>query len=191
MIIINFTSGRFSKDQTDFSTDGELLKPINMEKIMSGNLELELIDNQFSSQEFIHLNFTTYFFNSINIELYKYIWNPDTLNFHSGLFFRNIVNDSITKYRFSGIDNYGNTINDQLMQLSYNNNDQSEWVYLVNTSQLILPLGTYEIYPYFKINHNFLPSGLIKLLGGDEVLSFSNEYLRLPIDIMTDFLIIN
>ena len=158
---------------------------------MSGNLELELIDNQFLSQEFIRLNFIAYFFNSISIELYKYIWNPDTLNFHSGLFFRNIENDSITKYRFSGLDNYGNTINDQLMQLSYNNNDQSEWVYLIHTSQLILPLGTYEIYPYFKINHNFLPSGLVKLLGGDEVLSFSNEYLRLPIDIMTDFLIIN
>ena len=189
--VVNFTNGRLSNNQSDFSVDGELIKPIQLKQIISGNLQLELLDNSFYNQESVHLIFNIQFHNSVNIELYKYIWDEDTLDFHSGLIFQNTTNDSIILYRYTGYDDYGNIINDQLRQLSFDMNKQSQWRYIINTNQLNLLSGEYKIFPYFKIYHHFLPLGMIDVLGGEEIFTFSKEYITLPNNIIYGSVIID
>ena len=76
-------------------------------------------------------------------------------NFHSGLLFHDANNDTAILYRFSGYDDYGNIINDQLRKVSFEMNEESRWRYLIKTDQLDLPLGEYRIVPYFLIDHDF------------------------------------
>ena len=182
--IINFTNGRFSNNQSDFSQDGELMKPIFLKKIISGDLQLILLDDSFYDQEIVHLTFNNHFHSNASLEAYKFIWEEDTSNFFSGLIFQNISNDSITLYRYYRSDNYGNIINDQLMPLSFDKNQQTQWNYFVNTNQIILSAGEYKILPYFRIQNQNLPSGMIDLLGGEEVFLFSKEFTTLPMNII-------
>ncbi len=188
---VNFTNGRLSKNQLDFSIDGELIKPISLKKMISGDIQIALLNDSFYHQEFIHVIFNNHFHSVVNLEAYKFIWEEDTSNFHSGLIFQNIVNDSITLYRYSGYDNYGNIINDQLTQLNFDINQQYQWHYTLNTSQISLSTGEYRILPYFKIRNHFLPPAMIDLLGGEEVFLFSKKFITLPMNILPGSLIID
>ena len=189
--IVNFTNGRLAKNQLDFSIDGEITKPISLKKIISGDIQIALLDDSFYHQEFVHVIFNNHFHSEVNLEAYKFIWEEDTSNFHSGLIFQNIVNDSITLYRYNGFDNYGNIINDQLTQLNFDINQQSQWHYILNTSQISLSTGKYKILPYFKIRNHFLPRDMVDLLGGEEVFLFSKKFTTLPMNIHHGSLIID
>ena len=186
---VNFTNGRLSIDQTDFSADGELIKPIELKKILSGEVELELLENDFYDQDTLEIVFDVDIHTAIDIDLYKFIWVED--NFHSGLIFYDATNDTAIMYRFSGYDDYGNIVNDQLRKLSFDMNEESQWQYLIQTDQLFLPSGEYRIVPYFLIDHSFIPQGMIDHMGGEQIFSFSNEYLTIPMDIMTKVVTIN
>ena len=105
------------------------------------------------------------------------------MDFHSGLIFHNLNNNTTILYRFSGYDDSGNIVNDQLRKLSFEENEQTQWQYLIQTDQLYLSTGQYKIVPYFIIKHDFIPQGIIDKMGGDQIFSFSNEYLMVPIDI--------
>ena len=94
-------------------------------------------------------------------------------------------------YRFSGYDDYGNIVSDQLRKLSFDMNEESQWQYLIQTDQLFLPPGEYRIVPYFLIDHSFIPQEMIDNMGGEQIFYFSNEYLTIPMDIMTKVVTIN
>jgi len=187
--IVNFTNGRLSINQTDFSIDGELVKPIQLKKILSGEIELDLLENGFYDQDTLEIVFDVDIHTAIDIDLYKFIWVEE--NFNSGLLFHDANNDTAILYRFSGYDDYGNIINDQLRKVSFEMNEESRWRYLIKTDQLDLPLGEYRIVPYFLIDHGFIPQGMISHMGGEQIFSFSNEYLTIPIDIITAAVVID
>ena len=186
---VNFTNGRLSIDQTDFSANGELIKPIELKKILSGEVELELLENDFYDQDTLEIVFDVDIHAAIDIDLYKFIWVEH--NFHSGLIFYDVTKDTAILYRFSGYDDYGNIVSDQLRKLSFDMNAESQWQYLIQTEQLFLPSGEYRIVPYFLIDHSFIPQEMIDHMGGEQIFSFSNEYLTIPMDIMTKVVTIN
>ena len=181
--VVNFVNGRLSNNQSDFSTDGELVKPIQLKKILSGELNFEFLENGFFDKETLAVVFDVDIHTEVDIDIYKYIWVEDTLDFYSGLIFNNLNNDTTILYRFSGYDDSGNIVNDQLKKLSFEENEQTQWQYLIQTDQLYLSTGQYKIVPYFFIKHDFIPQGMIDKMGGDQIFSFSNEYLMVPIDI--------
>ena len=150
---------------------------------MSGELNFEFLENGFFDKETLAVVFDVDTHTRVDIDLYKYIWTEDTLDFYSGLIFHNLNNDTTILYRFSGYDIYGNIVNDQLRKLSFEENEQTQWQYLIQTDQVYLSTGQYKIVPYFFIKHDFIPQGMIDKMGGDQIFSFSNEYLMVPIDI--------
>ena len=74
-------------------------------------------------------------------------------------------------------------MHDQLRKLSFEENEQAQWQYLIQTNQLYLSTRQYKIVPYFFIKHDFIPQGMIDKMGGDQISSFSYEYLMVPPDI--------
>ena len=58
-------------------------------------------------------------------------------------------------------------------------------------NQLSLSAGEYEVYPYFKIEHSYLPTGLVNALGGANMFDFHEDYLNLPCDIEVAKLTVN
>ncbi|SVC08756.1 uncharacterized protein METZ01_LOCUS261610, partial [marine metagenome] len=52
-----FTNGELSKDQTDFSTNGDLIKRVELTKILSGEMEFQLLENRFYDQDTVLLTF--------------------------------------------------------------------------------------------------------------------------------------
>ena len=121
---IYFTDGLFSKEQTDFSQDGELLRQITLKKILSGETILQFSENDLDSNDILQVEFEINTYQSTSLFAYKYIWHPGGMDFHSGLFFNPVDgNDApVYMYRFSGYDEYGNVVNDQLRHFSYEDN---------------------------------------------------------------------
>ena len=62
---------------------------------------------------------------------------------------------------------------------------------MIDPNQLSLPAGDYEVYPYFKIEHFYLPIGLVNALGGTNIFEFNKEYLNLPSDIVAASITVN
>ena len=125
---------------------------------MSGELNFEFLENGFFDNETLAIVFDVDIHTNVDIDVYKYIWVEDTLDFYSGLIFYNLNNDTIILYRFSGYDIYGNIVNDQLRKLSFEENEQAQWQYLIQTNQLYLSTGQSKIVPYFFIKHDFFSS---------------------------------
>lgn len=94
-------------------------------------------------------------------------------------------------YRSIGYDDYGNIVNDQLRKLSFDKNEDSQWQYLIQTDQLFLFSGEYRIIPYFLIDHSFITQEAVNHMGGEQIFSFLNEYLTIPMDIITKVVTIN
>ena len=93
---------------------------------MSGELNFEFLENGFFDKETLAIVFDVDIHTNVDIDVYKYIWVEDTLDFYSGLIFYNLNNDTIILYRFSGYDIYGNIVNDQLRKLSFEENEQAQ-----------------------------------------------------------------
>ncbi len=101
--IVFFTNGMFSKEQTDFSEEGELLNPVEMKKILSGEVKLHFNKNSIQTRDTLRVSFNFETHSAVSIDTYKYILQENGSNFHSGLFFRSLTdNGTVTIYRFSG-----------------------------------------------------------------------------------------
>ena len=72
-----FTNGELSKDQTDFSTNGDLIKRVELTKILSGEMEFQLLENRFYDQDTVLLTFDGGIHSTVSIDLYKYIWKDE------------------------------------------------------------------------------------------------------------------
>ena len=185
--VVYFSNGELSRDQTDFSSEGRLLKNIVLKKILSGNVEIHTLENGLYDQDTLFITFEINTYLPVLIDYYEIIWK-DEYHLNSGLFFRSLVDGEINFYRFSATDEYGNTIEDQLEQLTCGLNESFIWDYYISTEQVDLSEGLYEVVPYFLIEHDFLPGGLVKGLGGESIFLPTDLYLDLPNDIKTDTL---
>ena len=107
----------------------------------------------------------------------------DSINSRSGLIFYNSIDDSKVLYRFSKVNSNGILIQDQLYPVDIEIGDELTWTYLIDPNHLSLSAGEYEVYPYFKIEHSYLPTGLVNALGGANMFDFHEDYLNLPCDI--------
>ena len=191
-VTVYFTNGMFSKEQTDFSEDGELLNPVEMKKILSGEVILHFNKNSIQTRDTLRVSFNLETHSAVSIDTYKYILQEDGSDFHSGLFFRSLTNnETVTIYRFSGTNQFGNSVDDQLRNLAYEKDESITWTYYLLSDSLNLSSGDYEVLPYLLIRHDQIPIGLIDAHGGDSVLTLSAYFLDLPFDILPDTLQIN
>jgi hypothetical protein len=191
-VTVYFTNGMFSKEQTDFSEDGELLNSVEMKKILSGEVILHFNKNSIQTRDTLRVSFNLETHSAVSIDTYKYILQEDGSDFHSGLFFRSLTdNETVTIYRFTGTNQFGNSVDDQLRNLAYEKNESITWTYYLLSDSLILSSGDYEVLPYLLIRHDQIPIGLIDAHGGDSVLTLSAYFLDLPFDILPDTLQIN
>ena len=191
-VTVYFTNGMFSKEQTDFSEDGELLNPVEMKKILSGEVILHFNKNSIQTRDTLRVSFNLETHSVVSIDTYKYILQEDGSDFHSGLFFRSLTdNETVTIYRFSGTNQFGNSVDDQLRNLAYEKDESITWTYYLLSDSLNLSSGDYEVLPYLLIRHDQIPIGLIEAHGGDSALTLSAYFLDLPFDILPDTLQIN
>jgi hypothetical protein len=191
-VTVYFTNGMFSKEQTDFSEDGELLNPVEMKKILSGEVILHFNKNSIQTRDTLRVSFNLETHSVVSIDTYKYILQEDGSDFHSGLFFRSLTdNETVTIYRFTGTNQFGNSVDDQLRNLAYEKDESITWTYYLLSDSLNLSSGDYEVLPYLLIRHDQIPIGLIDAHGGDSVLTLSAYFLDLPFDILPDTLQIN
>ena len=191
-VTVYFTNGMFSKEQTDFSEDGGLLNQVEMKKILSGEVILHFNKNSIQTRDTLRVSFNLETHSVVSIDTYKYILQWDGSDFHSGLFFRSLTdNETVTIYRFSGIDQFGINVENQLRNLTYEENESITWTYYLVSDSLNLSSGDYEVLPYLLIRHDQIPIGLIEAHGGDSALTLSTYFLDLPLDIIPDTLQIN
>jgi hypothetical protein len=187
-----FTNGMFSKEQTNFSEDGELLNPVEMKKILSGDVILHFNKNSIQTRDTLRVSFNLETHSAVSIDTYKYILQEDGSDFHSGLFFRSLTdNETITIYRFNGTDQSGNSVEDKLRNLTYVENESITWTYYLLSDSLNLSSGDYEVLPYLLVRQDQIPNGFIEALGGDSAFTLSAYFLDLPLDILPDTLQIN
>jgi hypothetical protein len=187
-----FTNGMFSKEQTNFSEDGELLNPVEMKKILSGDVILHFNKNSIQTRDTLRVSFNLETHSAVSIDTYKYILQEDGSDFHSGLFFRSLTDsETVTIYRFNGTDQSGNSVEDKLRNLTYVENESITWTYYLLSDSLNLSSGDYEVLPYLLVRQDQIPNGLIEALGGDSAFTLSAYFLDLPLDILPDTLQIN
>ena len=191
-VTVYFTNGMFSKEQTNFSEDGELLNPVEMKKILSGDVILHFNKNSIQTRDTLRVSFNLETHSAVSIDTYKYILQEDGSDFHSGLFFRSLTdNETVTIYRFNGIDQSGNSVEDKLRNLTYVENESIKWTYYLLSDSLNLSSGDYQVLPYLLVRQDQIPNGLIEALGGDSAFTLSAYFLDLPLDILPDTLQIN
>ena len=191
-VTVYFTNGMFSKEQTDFSKDGELLNTVEMKKILSGEVILHFNKNSIQTQDTLRISFNLETHSAVSIDTYKYILQEDGSDFHSGLFFRSLTdNETVIIYRFSGTDQFGNSVEDRLRNLTYEKNEYITWTYYLLSDSLNLSSGDYQVLPYLLVRQDQIPNGLIEALGGDSAFTLSAYFLDLPLDILPDTLQIN
>ena len=115
----------------------------------------------------------------------------DSINSRSGLIFYNSIDNSKVLHRYSKVKSDGILIQDQLYPVDIEISDELTWTYRIDSNQLSLSAGEYEVYPYFKIEHSYLPNGLVNALGGTILFEFHDEYLNLPCDMVAASLTVN
>ena len=186
---VYFTNGVFSRDQTDFSTDGQLLNTIELKKIFSGTVELHFGGTSLSFRDTVRLSFHLNIHSSVSIDAYKFTWAHN--DFHSGIIFRALDDDTVATYRYSITNESGMTIEDEIHTLNYPHDTALTWTYYILSDSLDLPVNAYEVLPYFLIGHEYFPDGLASAFGGDPTFTISEHYLKLPSDIVSDTLTID
>ena len=186
---VYFTNGVFSRDQTDFSTEGELLNTIELKKIFSGVVELHFGGTSLDIRDTVRMSFHLNIHSSVSIDAYKFTWAHN--DFHSGIIFRALDDETVATYRYSLTNESGITIKDGIQTLNYPDDIALTWTYYLLSDSLNLPSNAYEVLPYFLIRHEYFPNGLASVFGGDPAFTISEQYLELPSDIVADTLIID
>lgn len=187
--IVNFTNGELSKYQSAFSEKGVLLDTIELKKLFSGKMELHFGSNSLNSYDTVSASFHLNTFLDVSLKTYKYTAYQS--DFYSGLIFKSLNSDTFSFYRFSINNELGNTIYDQLNTINYDKNLEITWNYNILSDSLNLHSDTYEVFPFFMIDHGSLSMRMIQSIAGDSALFFSKHYLEIPCDIIPDTLVIN
>ena len=179
-----FTDGKFSNEQTDFSNDGELTESITLKKIIS--VDSYCLSCRQGQPPSINLNYEdslTFIFaldlhRNSRISAYKKVLSQQEY-LPSGVLFRNVSDGFMYIYRLA---------NDRLIPLDYARDENIIIRFDIDHDSLQVHSGPYEVIPFFLVNQNTIPLGLIDALGGESLFEIGEEYLQLPIDFKYDTL---
>ena len=188
-VAVNFTNGRLSSNQSHLDNNGTLFETVYLKKVLScvtdHQSDLNIIESNNPS-----IDYTINVHKSAYVSKYNFIM-ADSISSSSGLIFYNLISGLKVLHRFSKVNGDGILIQDQLYPLEIEIGDELTWTYLIDPNQLSLSTGEYEVYPYFKIEHSYLPTGLVNALGGANMFEFHEDYLNLPCDIEVARLTVN
>ena len=188
-VTVNFTNGRLSSNQSHIDSNGNLLEIVYLKKILSCSSMLQTELNILESEK-PSIEYSIKVHKPADISIYKFQMG-DSINSNSGLIFHNNDDASLTLHRFSMVNEDGFLIRDQFFPHSFEISEELTWTYLIDSNQLSLSAGEYDVYPYFKIEHQYLPIGLVEALGGTAVFEFNEYYLDLSSDVQAARLFIN
>ena len=170
---IYFTDGHFSDSQTDFSTDGELLEPVLLEKLVSAETSLPPIFNtSFEETLTVKLNLDVH--NSATWLIgYKRVLSQN-MYLPSGVIFRSIL--------YPQVIHINRLYHDSIVPLEYDPGSAITWTYEIDSDSLHTLSGDYEVFPFFLVNQDHVPDDLLYSLGIDDIFTINSEYLQLPMD---------
>ena len=170
---IYFTDGHFSDSQTDFSTDGELLEPVLLEKLVSAETSLPPIFNT-SFEETLTVKLDLDVHNSATWLIgYKRVLSQN-MYLPSGVIFRSIL--------YPQVIHINRLYHDSIVPLEYDPGSAITWTYEIDSDSLHTLSGDYEVFPFFLVNQDHVPDDLLYSLGIDDIFTINSEYLQLPMD---------
>ena len=170
---IYFTDGHFSDSQTDFSTDGELLEPVLLEKLVSAETSLPPIFNT-SFEETLKVKLDLDVHNSATWLIgYKRVLSQN-IYLPSGVIFRSILHPQVI--------HINRLYHDSIVPLEYDPGSAITWTYEIDSDSLHTLSGDYEVFPFFLVNQDHVPDDLLYSLGIDDIFTINSEYLQLPMD---------
>ena len=170
---IYFTDGHFSDSQTDFSTDGELLEPVLLEKLVSAETSLPPIFNT-SFEETLTVKLDLDVHNSATWLIgYKRVLSQN-MYLPSGVIFRSIL--------YPQVIHINRLYHDSIVPLEYDPGSAITWTYEIDSDSLHTLSGDYEVFPFFLVNQDHVPDELLYSLGIDDIFTINSEYLQLPMD---------
>ena len=170
---IYFTDGHFSDSQTDFSTDGELLEPVLLEKLVSAETSLPPIFNT-SFEETLKVKLDLDVHNSATWLIgYKRVLSQN-MYLPSGVIFRSIL--------YPQVIHINRLYHDSIVPLEYDPGSAITWTYEIDSDSLDTLSGDYEVFPFFLVNQEHVPDDLLYSLGIDDIFTINSEYLQLPMD---------
>ena len=170
---IYFTDGHFSDSQTDFSTDGELLEPVLLEKLVSAETSLPPIFNT-SFEETLTVKLDLDVHNSATWLIgYKRVLSQN-MYLPSGVIFRSIL--------YPQVIHINRLYHDSIVPLEYDPGSAITWTYEIDSDSLDTLSGDYEVFPFFLVNQDHVPDDLLYSLGIDDIFTINSEYLQLPMD---------
>ena len=170
---IYFTDGHFSDSQTDFSTDGELLEPVLLEKLVSAETSLPPIFNT-SFEETLKVKLDLDVHNSATWLIgYKRVLSQN-MYLPSGVIFRSIL--------YPQVIHINRLYHDSIVPLEYDQGSAITWTYEIDSDSLDTLSGDYEVFPFFLVNQDHVPDDLLYSLGIDDIFTINSEYLQLPMD---------
>ena len=170
---IYFTDGHFSDSQTDFSTDGELLEPVLLEKLVSAETSLPPIFNT-SFEETLKVKLDLDVHNSATWLIgYKRVLSQNRY-LPSGVIFRSIL--------YPQVIHINRLYHDSIVPLEYDPGSAITWTYEIDSDSLHTLSGDYEVFPFFLVNQDHVPDDLLYSLGIDDIFTINSEYLQLPMD---------
>jgi len=179
-----FTDGEFSSVQTDFSSEGKLMKPIILKKKVS--LFSYFFDDQYPDGPIVYLSQrdSLRLVTKINVLRDTRISNYNNVLSHqeylpSGVLFNKINDGNIYLYRLK---------NDQLHTLEYFQGENRIFNFDIYCDSLEIPDGLYEVIPIILVDHQKIPVGLIDAMGGKELFGIHKNYSLLPTDFLYDTL---
>lgn len=178
---IYFTDGHFSDTQTDFSTNGELLEPVLLEKLVSAEISIPPI-------------FNTSFEETLKVKLYLDVHNSTTwligykrvlsqnMYLPSGVIFRSKLDPQVIH-----IDRL---YHDSIVPLEYGPGSAITWTYEIDSDSLQTLSGEYAVFPFFIVSQDHVPDDLLYSLGINDIFTINSEYLQLPMDMTPGTLIV-
>ena len=170
---IYFTDGHFSDSQTDFSTDGELLEPVLLEKLVSAETSLPPIFNT-SFEETLKVKLDLDVHNSATWLIgYKRVLSQN-MYLPSGVIFRSIL--------YPQVIHINRLYHDSIVPIEYDQGSAITWTYEIDSDSLDTLSGDYEVFPFFLVNQDHVPDDLLYSLGIDDIFTINSEYLQLPMD---------
>ena len=170
---IYFTDGHFSDSQTDFSTDGELLEPVLLEKLVSAETSLPPIFNT-SFEETLKVKLDLDVHNSATWLIgYKRVLSQN-MYLPSGVIFRSIL--------YPQVIHINRLYHDSIVPVEYDSGSAITWTYEIDSDSLHTLSGDYEVFPFFLVNQDHVPDDLLYSLGIDDIFTINSEYLQLPMD---------